>query len=59
MEAAGVEPDYPLLTNWLMVHDFRRKILIPRRFSLSIESPGVPYSPLESTPVLETLWRRV
>ncbi len=35
-----------------MAHDFRRKTLIPRCFSPSIESPGIPYSPLESTPVV-------
>lgn len=57
-EAAGVEPDYPRSTNRLMEHDFRRKILIPRRFPPSIESPGIPLRPLESTPVLETFWRR-
>ncbi len=55
---AGVEPDHPLLTNRLMTHDFRRNILISRRFQPWIESPGVPYSPLESTPVVETFWRR-
>jgi hypothetical protein len=41
VEAAGVEPDHPQTTNWLMAHDFRCKTLIPRRFSPSIESPGV------------------
>ncbi len=58
VEAAGVEPDYPRSTNRLMEHDFRRKTLIPRRFPPSIESPGVPSRPPESTPVLETFWRR-
>ncbi len=58
VEAAGVEPDHPLLTNRLMTHDFRRNILISRRFQPSIESPGVPSCPLESTPVVETFWRR-
>ena len=53
VEAAGVEPDPGRSTNRLMVHDFRCNNLIPRRFSPSIESPGVPYSPLESTPVVE------
>ncbi len=56
---AGVEPDPGPSTNRLMAHDFRRKTSIPRRFSPSIESPGVPYSPLESTPVVETFWRRL
>ena len=58
VEAAGVEPDPGQFTNVLMAHEFRRNTLIPRRFSPSIESPGVPNSPLESTPVLETFWRR-
>ena len=58
VEAAGVEPDPGRSTNRLMAHDFRRKDLIPRRFSPSIESPGVPSCPLESTPVVETFWRR-
>ncbi len=52
VEAAGVEPDPGRSTNWLMAHDFRRKTLIPRRFSPSIESPTVPSRPLKSTPVV-------
>ena len=44
VEAAGVEPDHLRSTNWLMAHDFRRKVLIPCRFSPSIECPGVPWS---------------
>ena len=58
VEGAGVEPDPGRSTNRLMAHDFRRKILIPRRFPPSIESPGVPSCPLESTPVVEAFWRR-
>jgi hypothetical protein len=58
VEAAGIEPDHPQLTNWLMAHDFCRKTLIPSRFSSPIESPGVPCCPLESTPVVEIFWRR-
>jgi hypothetical protein len=42
----------------MMVHDFgfygMKTFKLPRRF----ESPGVPYSPLESSPVLEIFWRR-
>jgi hypothetical protein len=53
VEAAGIEPDHPQLTNWLMAHDFCRKTSIPSRFSRPIESPGVPSCPLESTPVVE------
>jgi len=58
MVEAGVEPDPGRSTNWLMAHDFRRKTLILRRFSPSIESPRVPYCPQESTPVVEIFWRR-
>ena len=58
VEAAGVEPDPYPSTNRLMAHDFHRKTLIPRRFLPSIESSGVPSCPLESTPVVETFWRR-
>jgi hypothetical protein len=55
---AGIEPDPGQSTNRLMAHDFRRKTLIPSRFSPSIESPGAPTCPLESTPVVEISWRR-
>jgi hypothetical protein len=58
VEAAGIEPDHPQSTNRLMAHDFLRMTTIPSRFSPSIESPGVPSSPLESTPVVEISWRR-
>ena len=58
VEAAGVEPDPGQFINVLMARDLRRKTLIPRRFSPSIESSGVPSRPLESTPVVETFWRR-
>jgi hypothetical protein len=58
VEAAGIEPDPGESTNRLMVHDFSRKTSIPSRFSPSIESPGVPSCPLESTPVVEIFWRR-
>ena len=59
VEAAGIEPDHPRPTKWLMAHDFSRKTSIPGRLSPSTESPGVPSSPLESTPVVEIFWRRV
>ena len=58
VEAAGIEPDYPQSTNWLMAHDFFRKALISSRLSPPIESSGVPPCPLESTPVVEIFWRR-
>jgi hypothetical protein len=41
VEAAGIEPDCPQSTNWLMAHGFSRKTTIPSRFSPPIESPGV------------------
>jgi hypothetical protein len=53
VEAAGIEPLFPLNPNPMMVHDFgfyfMKTFRLPRRF----ESPGVPSSPLESPPVLE------
>ena len=58
VEAAGIEPDPGQSTNRLMAHDFCRNTLIPCRFPPSIESPGVPSCPLESTPVVEIFWRR-
>ena len=58
VEAAGIEPFSPANPNPMMAHDFgfydMKTCELPRRF----ESPGVPYSPLESSPVLETYWRR-
>ncbi len=58
VSAVGVEPDPGQFTNVLMAHDFRRNTLSSRRLQPSIESSGVPYSPLESTSVVETFWRR-
>ncbi len=58
VEAAGIEPLLPANLNPMMVHDFGfyclKSFKLPRRF----ESPGVPSSPLESSPVLEIYWRR-
>jgi hypothetical protein len=56
--ATGLEPDQGSFSNRLMAHGFRRNRLTARRFPPSIESPGVPCSPLKSTPVVETSWRR-
>ena len=42
-----------------MARDFRCQGSILRRIRCPFESPGVPSSPLESTPVLETFWRRL
>jgi len=53
VEAAGIEPLFPINTNPMMANDFGlcavKSIELRRRF----DSPGVPYSPLESSPVLE------
>jgi len=45
VEAAGIEPDYPQSTNWLMAHDFRRTTSILHRFPAV---DRVPWSPLLS-----------
>jgi hypothetical protein len=58
VEAAGVEPAPPQNANWLMARDFRRKCLVIRCLVVNLLSSGVLWSPLESSPVLETLWRR-
>jgi hypothetical protein len=56
--AAGIEPFSPTNPNPMMVHDFGfyyvRSFELQRRFV----SPGAPCRPLESSPVLETFWRR-
>jgi len=53
VEAAGIEPFLTQNTNPMMSHDFGfyclKNFELPRRFF----SPRVPYSPLESSPVLE------
>ena len=58
VEAAGIEPARSINPNPLMVRDFGcyslRTSELPRRYF----SPRVPSSPLESSPVLETSWRR-
>jgi hypothetical protein len=58
VEAAGIEPLSPVNTNPMMANDFGfycvKTFELPRRF----DSPGVPCSPLESSPVLEIFWRR-
>ncbi len=50
VEAAGIEPLFPVNTNPMMSHDFGfycvKTNALPRRF----DSPGVPSSPLESSP---------
>ena len=55
LEAAGIEPLFPINTNPMMSHDHgfycRRVIEFARRF----EFPPVPWSP---PPFLEIYWRR-
>lgn len=58
MEAAGVEPDPTYFTNSLMARDFPHNSIKTRCLVRNSLSPSVPPSPLESSPVLETLWRR-
>jgi hypothetical protein len=53
VEAAGIELLFPVNTEPMMANDFTfclaKTFELQRRF----DSPGVPYSPLESSPVLE------
>jgi hypothetical protein len=53
VEAAGIEPLFPVNPNTMMANDFgiynMKTLELQRRF----DSPGVPYGPLESSPVLE------
>jgi hypothetical protein len=53
VEAAGIEPLFLTKPNPMMANDFgvyrMKTIELQRRF----DSPGVPSSPLESSPVLE------
>ncbi len=58
VEAAGVEPVPGQRIISLMAHDLRRNRLITRCLVDNLLCSGVPYSPLESSPVLEILWRR-
>ena len=58
LNAVGIEPFSPVNPNPMMANDFgfyfAKSFELPRRFF----SPGVPSSPLESSPVLEIFWRR-
>ncbi len=58
VEAAGVEPAPGQRIISLMAHDLRRNSLLTRCLVDNLLCSGVPYSPLESSPVLETFWRR-
>ena len=58
VEAAGVEPEKPINANAVMAHDFRRfgpDSLLP--FTTS-HSSHIHFNLLESSPVVETFWRR-
>ena len=59
MEAAGIEPCQGNLANLLMAHDFGRNPLAERHLPPHKLPPGVHQSPLDCSPVGETLWRRV
>jgi hypothetical protein len=52
----GIRSDH--LDNNLMARDFRRQVVQPQRPRSSTESSPVLLSPRESSPVLETFWRR-
>ena len=58
VEAAGIEPLFLTNPNAMMANDFGfygvKTHELPRRSF----SPGVPSSPLVSSPALETFWRR-
>ena len=56
--ATGFEPDSPCFHKRLMARDFGGNFFTGRRFPPSILSTGVLSRPLESTPVMETFWRR-
>ena len=56
--ATGLEPDSCRFSNLLMARDFRHKSLRMCCLVLVFDSPGFPYSPLESSAVVETFWRR-
>ena len=58
VEAAGVEPAPPQNANWLMARDFRRNCLTTRCLVANLLCSGVLWCALESSPVLETSWRR-
>jgi len=58
VEAAGIEPLLPANLNLMMANDFGFYDMKTFELQYRFESPGVPYSPLESSPVSEIFWRR-
>jgi hypothetical protein len=59
MEAAGVEPLGACFSKLVMTLSFGADGLIPFGLSVSSSCSQILWSPPNSTPVLETLWRRV
>jgi len=57
LNAVGIEPLFPLNTNPMMANDLGIYCLKTFELRRRFDSPGVPYSPLESSPVLEIYWR--
>ena len=58
VEAAGVEPFPPKFHKWMMAHEFWSKRLMCLRLGLIGESSRVIGTRQESSPVVETWWRR-
>jgi hypothetical protein len=58
-EASGIEPLFPVNPNPMMAHKFGFYFVKTLKLQRRFDSPGVPYSPLESSPVLEIYWRRL
>ena len=52
MEAAGIEPLFPLNSNPMMANDFGFYCVKSLELQRLVDSPGVPSSPLESSPSL-------
>ena len=59
VEAAGIEFVQADPANSLMANDLRRRCLESRDLPPPFHCPGVPWSLPESTPVVETVWRRL
>jgi hypothetical protein len=57
-EAREFEPLFPVNTNPMMANDFGFYLVKTHELPRRSDSPGVPSSPLESSPVLEIFWRR-
>jgi hypothetical protein len=53
VDAAGIEPLFPVNPNPMMANDFGFYCVKTFELRCRFDSPGVPSSPLESSPVLE------